>query len=1031
MLFGSPVSAATYSVTFTESGLPSGVTWSVSLSGIGTVFSNTNTVTFASVGPGSYPYSIANVTTGTCSGQCTYHPIPSAGTVVVTSSNVGVSTVFTERYYLTVSGGSGGADGQGWYNTGSVATAFSLGVYGRVGGAGFRTDFYNVDGGSNIVVSTANSVQPTVTMSAPHTVNFGRVQQYQVSLDSGATTALISISPPTLTNDFYWYDTGSAVTLTLNGAWGRNAGIGTRLKSYSLNGGGNVQVATTGAVTVLSLQSITSAESVTTTLTSQYQLTLDSNAIGALGSITPPPVAGDNYWYDSGTAVQYVGQGVYARVAGAGMRTTGWWFDSNTQNPVFTAGTFVAGITIVAPHTLHTVSVPQYQLAMSGTYSLFSVTPPTIAGDNYWYDKGTAVVAVLNGTWNRSGGLGSRMTGYSVNGGQVVTTLTTGQVTALSLAGLTSPQAISVSSTEQAHISLDSTSLAALTYITAPTIAGDGYWYDSGTSVSLTLNGAWARASGTGLRLTSYSLDGNSPVAVASAASVSLLRQVAIMAPQTVTATDQVQYLLTVNGGNSIAYTVGPQIPGDAGWYDSGTTLQVTSAGIYARSAGVGQRVISWNLDGGAAVQTPTTGLVMTSQVTMTAHHVVTFGSLTQYQVSLDQGAVSSLASISAPTIPNDNYWYDSGSPVVIVLNGTGSIGQGARYRLLSYTVNGGQPVEVSHTGLTTVMSLVALISPQTLTAQLATQYQLVISGGNGATTSKASPTGDGWFDNGTLLTVSTPYVWDVVAGQSRLSLNSYNIDGTNFEIQRASSGVYTTPSIAMTTPHDLKFNSATQYYVNLVFTDAKGASTVVPSSVQLDVRGVGTITVQNGSQWFDAGSSLSIVGVLWHGSDVSIPGVNTYVVNGPTTVTSATRVYSATVKVVDLFGLPISGAIAQITFENGTVSQTQSGSDGVIRLGLLPRGGFHATVSNLGVSSVLDGDASVQDQFQVQLPLSLPLIAVVVVVVVLVIAGIVLLLRARRRREFFRSVEKIASEPAPEDAPGYSPGFPDSQLLR
>jgi hypothetical protein len=49
-------------------------------------------------------------------------------------------------------------------------------------------------------------------MNETHTLVFNSVTQYQVTLDFGATSALMSITPPTIWNDSYWYDSGSAVT---------------------------------------------------------------------------------------------------------------------------------------------------------------------------------------------------------------------------------------------------------------------------------------------------------------------------------------------------------------------------------------------------------------------------------------------------------------------------------------------------------------------------------------------------------------------------------------------------------------------------------------------------------------------------------------------------------------------------------------------------------------------------------------------------------------------------------------------------
>jgi hypothetical protein len=872
-------------------------------------------------------------------------------------------------------------------------------VFGRVSGTGFRLTSYNVDGGSNAILATPSTVQVSVAMNAPHTVTFTKTAQYQVYLDAGAATALYSITAPTLANDKYWYDSGTAVTLILNGAWGRSTGTGSRLKSYTINGGSSVQVATAGTVTVLSTASIMSAENINTVTTSQFQLTLDNGAVGALSSIQAPPISGDNYWYDSGTVVQYVGQGVFGRSAGSGMRITSWWFDSNSPSPILTAGTFTGYITMTAVHSLHTTTVTQYQVSVNGTYFIFSITPPTVGGDNYWYDGGGPVSLVLNGTFGRSAGLGNRMTGYSINGGQTTLVLTSGRVTVLSLTDLASPQTISVSSTTQVKVSLDSTSLVALNSITPPTISGDDYWYDTGVPVTLTLNGIWGRTSGSGLRLSSYTLNGGTPEAVATTGVVTVLGRVTLESPQSISSSDIFQYYLTVNGGSGITYTVSPQIQGDDGWYDAGTSLQVSSLGVYARNAGVGHRVISWNMDGGQATSTPMAGEVTTTTITMTSAHVVNFGFVTQYEVSLNQAAGVLLRSISNPTIGGDDYWYDSGSSVVVTLNGTVSLGPGARYRLVGYSNNGSPLTKVTGTETVVVLDIVSLSSPQTVEADLTAQYLLQVSGGNDVTISKTSPTADNWYDNATSLVISSSYVWNVVEGQSRQSLTSYTLDGSMNSISRIGSGLFDTPAVIMNETHDLQFNSVTQYYVSFIFSDSTGNSRITPSSVQLAVQGVGTFALVNQSRWLDTGSTFTIASVGWQGVDVKPAAVVMYLADKPMTNSITTRVYSASITVVDLFGIPVGGASAQITFANGTSVQEQSRSDGTIPLGLIPIGGFNAVISSYGFSTSVEGNASTQSQFQARMALSTPLLVVIVIVIVSIATVSVLLYLRRSKR--------------------------------
>ncbi len=47
---------------------------------------------------------------------------------------------------------------------------------------------------------------------------------------------------------------------------------------------------------------------------------------------------------------------------------------------------------------------------------------------------------------------------------------------------------------------------------TSPTVSGDDYWYDSGTVVSLSLQGVFGRAAGTGWRMVSYSINNGATI---------------------------------------------------------------------------------------------------------------------------------------------------------------------------------------------------------------------------------------------------------------------------------------------------------------------------------------------------------------------------------------------------------------------------------------------------------------------------------------------------------------------------------------
>jgi hypothetical protein len=171
----------------------------------------------------------------------------------------------------------------------------------------------------------------------------------------------------------------------------------------------------------------------------------------------------------------------------------------------------------------------------------------------------------------------------------------------------------------------------------------------------------------------------------------------------------------------------------------------------------------------------------------------------------------------------------------------------------------------------------------------------------------------------------------------------------------------------------------------------------------------LGTISLTNDSEWLDSGSTFIISEVLWNGVDVKPTSILTYTVDKPMTNDITTRVYSPSITVVDLFGLPVEGADVRVTFANGTTVHEQSGSDVTVKLGLIPLGTFQVVISNLGVSSSFAGDASTQSQSQDKVPLSVPLLAAILAVIIAVLGALFYL---RRRRASGRARPEVETKP-------------------
>lgn len=107
---------ATFSLTLTESGLPSGLAWNVSVGTLGT--SGASGALLVNGLNGSYPVDVPPVLVG--SGQRWIANLSSGPSLVVTA-NRSVALTFSEQFLLAVAPSVGGtASGGGWYAPGSV-----------------------------------------------------------------------------------------------------------------------------------------------------------------------------------------------------------------------------------------------------------------------------------------------------------------------------------------------------------------------------------------------------------------------------------------------------------------------------------------------------------------------------------------------------------------------------------------------------------------------------------------------------------------------------------------------------------------------------------------------------------------------------------------------------------------------------------------------------------------------------------------------------------------------------------------------
>jgi len=195
-------------------------------------------------------------------------------------------------------------------------------------------------------------------------------------------------------------------------------------------------------------------------------------------------------------------------------------------------------------------------------------------------------------------------------------------------------------------------------------------WYYPGSSTTVSSDWVWSAISGESrMAIITYQIDGGNQSQTRAESGTLTTAQVVFDTSHAVTFASTVQYYLAVSGGNGVIY--GTPSPTLDNWYDSGTSTAVSSDGVFGRSLGTGQRIASWDIDGGANITVATTGNVTTSSITMSSYHTVTFDSATQYLVTFASNPTQGGGPFAStvPPINGDTGWYDAGSAASILAN--------------------------------------------------------------------------------------------------------------------------------------------------------------------------------------------------------------------------------------------------------------------------------------------------------------------------------------------------------------------------
>ncbi len=668
-----------------------------------------------------------------------------SNTGTLTTSSITMSTYHTvnfvsaTQYYLTVSGGNSVTYGtasptaDNWYDSGTSMSVSSSWVWNTVSSQS-RTALTNwqLDGTNQnpTRADTGTLTTSSISMSTYHTVNFVSTTQYFLTVSGGNSVSFGTASP---TSD-QWYDSGTSTTVTSSWVWGTVSGQSrTAINNYAIDGSNQNPTRQGSGVLITSSVTMSTYHTVSFSSVLQFYLTVNGGNSISFGTASP---TGDQ-WYDSGGSTTVSSNGIYSRSGGTGTRVSSWALDSGSNNNVATAGTVTtSSVSMSTYHTITFNTVTQYQVTLDSgaTSALNTITNPTISGDSGWYDSGTSVTLVLNGVYGRSGGSGTRISGYKINAGSNNPETTVGSFAVLNAVSISSVEAVTTTTVTQYQVTLDSTSASALNSITSPTVSGDNYWYDSGTSISITLNGIYGRGSSQGTRITGYAINGGANNPEATTGTFNAFSG-PMSGPEAVTTTTVTQYLLSVSGGNSITYGTASSISGDTGWYDSGSSTTVSSNWVWNIITGQSRDAIN-NYSVNGVNQNPTrqyTGTLTTGSLLMTTNQTVVFAATVQYYFSV----------ISSNGAPTGAGWYDTGSSVTSTIT-TPVAGAGVQYVTEGWTGTGSLASGGSQGSSTT--GSFTLTAPSSCVWNWLTQYRITPSSDSHST---ISPSAALWVNSG------------------------------------------------------------------------------------------------------------------------------------------------------------------------------------------------------------------------------------------------------------------------------------------
>jgi YVTN family beta-propeller protein len=182
----------TYTVTFTESGLPAGTQWSVTFNGL-TKSSTTSSITFTGVPAGNYTWNVSSIIA--VGNGTRYVAQISSGTISVSNAS-SVSISYVKQYRVTIqptAGGSTSPSGTFWYNAGSTVNITAVPAPGY--------EFVGWETNSSITFTNSSSATTNAIINSPGTI-VALFKAVPTSTTSTVTSSTTSSTQPSHTAEY-------------------------------------------------------------------------------------------------------------------------------------------------------------------------------------------------------------------------------------------------------------------------------------------------------------------------------------------------------------------------------------------------------------------------------------------------------------------------------------------------------------------------------------------------------------------------------------------------------------------------------------------------------------------------------------------------------------------------------------------------------------------------------------------------------------------------------------------------------------